>query len=75
MNYLWDFRCDGHSEEVHGHIHASHHDNKQAMARVAIGAQAFLEKGKERSKTLKSGSKTYRRVRWTQIPPPQHPSY
>lgn len=24
------------------------------MARVAMGAQAFLEKGKERSKTLKS---------------------
>lgn len=41
-NYLWDFRCDGDSEEVHGYVHTSHHENKQAMAWVAMGAQALL---------------------------------
>lgn len=41
--YLWYFRCDGDSEEVHGHIHANHHENEQAMARVTMGAQASLE--------------------------------
>lgn len=46
-NYLWDFRCDGDSEQVHGHIHASHHDNEQAMARVAVGAQALLQEVEE----------------------------
>lgn len=58
-DYLWNFRCDGHSEEVHGQIHASHHENKQAMARVAVGTQAFLEKDKERTKTLKPGSQAF----------------
>lgn len=47
-NYLWDFRRDGDSEEVHGHIHTSHHENEQAVARVAVGAQALLEEVKER---------------------------
>lgn len=27
-NYLWDFRCDGDSEEVHRHVHSGHHENK-----------------------------------------------
>lgn len=43
ITYLWDFGCDGDSEEVHGHIHTSHHENEQAMTRVTVGAQALLE--------------------------------
>lgn len=45
MSYLWDFWRDGDSEEVHGHVHASHHEDKQAVTRVSMGAQALLEKG------------------------------
>lgn len=48
-NYLWNSRCDGDSKQVHGHIHASHHENEQAMARVAVGAQALLEVVKEKT--------------------------
>lgn len=45
ISYLWDFRCDGDSEQVHRHIHTSHHEDEQAMARVAVGAQTFLLAG------------------------------
>lgn len=48
QNYLGDFRCYGDSEEVHGHVHASHHENEQAVARVAVGAQALLNEGKQK---------------------------
>lgn len=43
ITYFWDFRGDGDSEEVHGHIHSSHHENEQAMTRVTVGPQALLE--------------------------------
>lgn len=26
INYLWDLRCDGDSEEIHGYTHAGHHE-------------------------------------------------
>lgn len=46
-SYLWDFRSDGNSEEIHGHVHTSHHENEQAMTRVAMSAQALLEEVKQ----------------------------
>lgn len=52
-NYLWDAGCDGHSEQIHGYTHAAHHEEQQAMAGVAVGAQALLSVGKE--KTNKTG--------------------
>lgn len=48
VQYLWDIRCDGDSKEVHGHIHPSHHGDKQAVARIAMGAQALLQSVKQK---------------------------
>lgn len=41
--YLWHAGGDGDSKEVHGQGHPSHHDDQQAVARVAMGAQALLQ--------------------------------
>lgn len=43
IHYLRNIRCDGDSKEVHGQVHTSHHDDKQAVARVAVATQALLE--------------------------------
>lgn len=47
LYYLWNIRCDGDSKEVHGQVHPSHHENKQAVARVAMATQALLERVKQ----------------------------
>lgn len=40
--YLGGITGHGYSEEVHGHCHACHHHQQQAMARVPMGGQTCL---------------------------------
>lgn len=44
MEYLWQAGRDGDPKEVHGHAHPSHHGDEQAVAGVAMGTQALLQK-------------------------------
>lgn len=40
--YLGHLGRDGDPEEVHGHVHAGHHGQEQAVPRVTVRPQALL---------------------------------